>query len=334
VAITSRNYYNDVVPGADAARLFTLASARRFWCEDQNAVKVSRVVGGTRQIKIAPGRFGAWGISNYNDSEVTLQLPNPSSGTQWHLAYAEHVWADGASATTFKTEPCGTTATKPGAYEVTPGDTVWQPLAYVPITAGDSDPGLPVDLRVQGTAAGSAAITSEMALPYYEFLGEELWLGKTRYSRILNAAGTAQEWLIDKGPYGRNAINPAPSSWGTSYTGWTTTALNSRMIRDGNSVELDLRITRVGASLSVGPDGHIADVKMIKLNQEWWPSHVTYSGGCSYIGPDNRNYAGLCNINEEGDVSFIAGTGTKAIAQKSIGAWSVSATFRYTQQGA
>lgn len=333
MAITSYGYYNEVIPGAVAAGVFTLAAAHRYWVEDQNAVKVTRVTGGTRHISIAPGRFGAWGIYNISDDSVTLQLPNPTSGTQWHLVYARHVWADGESETTFETEPCGTSPTRPGAFTDVPGEEVWQPLAYVPITAGQSDPGIPTDLRAQGTAGGAVAITSDLALPYYEHLGAELWLGRTKYCRVLNAAGTAQQWMIDPGPYGRHQITQGSSGWGSSRTGWTTSQLSLRAIRDGNHVEIDFRTRRTLANIAVSSTGHVVDVPLFDLNPEWRPSNTVYAA-CTYINQNLGNSMGLVTLDTGGVIWFTAGTPNQALRRMDPGSWSLSCTFNFIQQGA
>jgi hypothetical protein len=333
MAITSWGYFNEVTPGDQWSLTAAYATGSRFWVYNQDAVKVTPKIGGVREVNISAGEFGCYGIYNNSDAVATVQLGVPGSGTQWWLIVARHTWADALSATTFEALHCGSIAQLPAGMEVTPGDTVTQPLAYVPITVGDSDPGTPIDMRAMGTGKDDVLINSEFALAYLAYAGMRCRLGKTEYSRSLNAAGTGHEWVINKGPYGRDAITAASTSWGTSSSGWTTADLNSRMIREGNTVHLNLRIRRSGSTINVAADGGVVDQGMITTNAEWRPTNTIYTA-CSYISPGGGNYQGLAVWGDNGLISFTAGTPNIDLATQPAGSWSLSCTFTHVQTGA
>jgi len=333
MAIESWGYFNEVTPGEQWSLSAAYATGSRFWVYNQDAVRVTPLIGGTREVNISAGEFGCFGIYNNSDAVATVQLGVPGSGTQWWLVVAKHTWADGASATTFEALHCGSVAQLPAGMDVDPGAVVTQPLAYVPIAVGQTNPGTPIDMRAMGTGKDDVLINSEYALAYLAYAGMRCRFGKTEYSRTLNAAGTAHEWLITKSPYGRDAIAAASASWGTSSSGWTTADLNSRMIRDGNTVHLNLRIRRSAGNLNVAADGGIGDAPMITTTTEWRPTNTIYTGA-TYIGPGGGNYLGLAAWGDNGVISFQAGTPNIDLAQVPAGSWSLSCTFTHVQTGA
>lgn len=333
MAINSWGYFNDVTPG-DQWSLTAAYATARFWVYNQDAVRVTPLIGGTREVQISTGEFGCYGIYNENTTVATVQLPAPvSEGTQWYLISATHTWADALSATTFEALHCGSVAQIPAGRVVNPGTKVTQPLAYVPITFGESDPGTPIDLRAMGIGREDVLINSEFALPYLAYAGMRCRLGKIEYSRTLNSSGTTHEWFINRGSFGRNPITDT-SSWGSSYSGWTTVGVTTRAVRDGNSVELDFRIRRTGANINVASDGGVVDANaiMFNANSEWRPTRPAYAIA-SYISPGGGNYMGLASIDTNGDISFTAGTPGVVLSQRPAGSWSLSCTFNFIQTG-
>src|SRR5690606_7666788 len=223
-----------------------------YWCEDFGAARVTPLSGGTRQVQVGAGWFGGQGIVDYNDAPVTVTLPSVS-GNRWFLIVARRTWQT-TNATTFTYIDCGTSPVYPPELNKNPGVNADQPLAPVPLSAGWTAPGTPRDVRVIGSSPASMSIVAYWACGY-------------------KAAPATPTWLVDNGPFGRNPITVYPSGWGSSRSGWTTAQLVSRAIRDGNTVQIDLRIRRVGSSIPVGSAGGVTDVALFDVVSELRPSN-------------------------------------------------------------
>lgn len=334
MAITSHGYFNEVIPGNIAARVFTFATNHRFWCYNQDAVRVTPVIGGTREIQISVGEFGSFGIYNSNNSVVTLQLDAPvSAGDQWWFVSATHTWDDGDSETTFELLHCGSVAQQPAGYTVDPGNTITMPLAYVPITFGDSDPGTPIDLRAMGTATGDVLVNSEQAISYLGYAGMSVWLGKTHYNRVLNSAGTNHSWSIDPGPWGKASGLVTSTAFAGGVGGWAFTGLGSVIRRDGNTVSGVLRLRRSsGGDIIVGPTGGVGDTLMCNISDAWRPSEPQSGLACTYIDQGGGNQQGSVTIDHLGDVKFTAGMPNRNLHVMPAGSWSISIPFTFIQE--
>ena len=325
----SYGYPGTIEPGAVWAQM-QWGLGNRYWVYSQAHLRVTPVSNGTRQVSVASGFFGGWGILDHNDASVTVSLPTVSSGTKWFLIVARRTWQT-TNATSFTYIDCGTSPTYPAERNQEPGVIDDQPLAFVPLTAGSTVPGTPRDVRVIGTSPDNQIIMDELALGYMTFTGVRLRLGTTDYVRGLNASGSPV-WQIDRGPFGRNPITVYPSGWGSSRSGWTTAQLVSRAIRDGNTVQIDLRIRRVGSNIPVGSGGGVTDVPLFDVVSELRPSNTVYTA-CTYINQDSSNSDGLVSLDTSGTVWFTAGTPNRNLRQMPVGSWSLSATFVYIQTG-
>src|SRR5690606_4002106 len=324
----SLGYPGAIAPGTAWANMQKGLGAL-YWCEDFGAARVTPLSGGTRQVQVGAGWFGGQGIVDYNDAPVTVTLPSVS-GNRWFLIVARRTWQT-TNATSFTYIDCGTSPVYPPELNKDPGVIDDQPLAFVPLSAGSTVPGTPRDVRVMGSSPASMIIVDELALGYNANLGTRLRLGNREYVRGLTASGTPT-WLVDNGPFGRNPITVYPSGWGSSRSGWTTSQLVSRAIRDGNTVQIDLRIRRVGSNIPVGSAGGVTDVPMFDVVSELRPSNTLYTA-CSYINQDNSNSDGLVSLDTSGTIWFSAGTPNRNLRQMPAGSWSLSATFVYIQTG-
>ena len=320
----------------------------RYWCKDQDHVKVTPLVGGTRQVRISAGHFGGWGVKDYNDAPIDLTLPTVASGTKDFLICARRTWGT-TNLTTFVAIPCGARNGNDPTYPVigasdsgprygNPGVVDDQPLAFVSLTAGQTNPNPTVrDVRALGINKQTIVIIDELATGYLEELGTELLLNRTRWSRVINSSGLPV-WL-KSGPDVRLPLYPL-GAYGSSQTGWTTSAFNGatdqwldqRLLSNGNDFELSFAIRRIGASLPVS-DGHIVDQIMMKLtNPAHWPEYPV-DESCTYITSGGRNVLGGVTVRPSGDIAFTSGQGDWPIAQMTS-SWTVRAQFKWTKASA
>jgi hypothetical protein len=124
---------------------------------------VEAVAGQDRTVRILPGVGYGHGILDTSSAQVTLQLPAPQSGTVHHLIVANRYWQPPGGVTSFAFRAGTASAQIPAGRKDDPGVDDDQPLALVPVTAGQTMPGTPIDLRTWPGKVISAG--SLLALP-------------------------------------------------------------------------------------------------------------------------------------------------------------------------
>src|SRR5690242_2620347 len=183
--INSIGYAGTIGPNDVWAQLQAILGAR-YTVSGPGDARVTSVSTGTREVTVAAGSIGGQGILDQITSDVTVQLPTVASGTEWFLIVARRTWGL-TQATSLTWIDAGSSATIP-ARNTTPGTIDDQPLALVPLTAGSTAPGTPIDLRVIGASkTGPAIAFSTLALSYYDDPGAQVRIGTDVWTRVVLA---------------------------------------------------------------------------------------------------------------------------------------------------
>lgn len=310
MAIESKGYPGLLnVPAFWWARL-QWGLGRRYFVYDQDAVRVTPVAAGTRQVSISAGFLGAWGVVDYNTAAFVLQLPVVESGTRWFMIVARRTWGT-INATTFEFIDAGlATPTTLPTRNVNFGEVDDQPLALVPLTAGNTVPGTPIDLRVMGTDNGPVHARSELALQYLATLGMEVQIGTTTWRRVLNTAGTGHVWEKDPGAYGR-VLLPVYSQAAVLVTqgNWTGASLSSEATPDGNDIELNLELLLRSGTITADSVGGLADIVIANVNAPYRPPRIKAFSGMVLGGAtaaSRGSYSALFRLGSNGNLVLSA----------------------------
>lgn len=174
-------------------------------------VTACRVTATTSGAQVGAGAIAGWGVLDVLPAPVGVALAAPGSGTSWWMIVARRTWGS-TKATTFVAIPAGTGArpTVLPARNTTPGTADDQPLALVGWTAGQSQPGTVVDLRVCGPAGQQLAF-DQQALQYLERPGRLVRIGTTNWVCGMNLSGTL-EWVSGSDANGTSGSN-ANGTW-------------------------------------------------------------------------------------------------------------------------
>lgn len=344
MAISSKGYPGTIAPGADWA-LMQHVLGSHYCVSDVSSVRVTPKTNGTREVNIAAGLFGAWGIVDVNDATASVQLPLPTS-TQYHWIWARRTW-QGTNLTTFTSSPAGATlptvVPTSSPRNTTPGTIDDQPLALVSITAGQTVPVVVADLRWIGVGTGTKTVLSDLARTYATWSGPEFQQGDTRWLRTVNPAGTATIWREDAGPFKPKTL-PVTTSLVTNHgdNGWSA-AISQQMYneawRDGNTVTLTQLLRRSGSTITPSSIGavntgvdHIGDIPAA-----WAPSRALQVP-CRYrSGDDGTRYSGVVQIYPNGAMDLIALAPTKPLTFRAAASetqpWCLEFSATYVQKG-
>lgn len=258
------------------------------WVRNAASLLATPVQAGTRQVSLAPGRFGGAGVQDVLSAPHVVTLPAVSTGTQWFLIVARRTFG-ATKQTTFEVIPGPVQASQPTsapAFVESRGSVEDQPLWLVPLSAGQTVPGPPVDLRLIGTGAmGVYQANSELVLTITGWEGMEVVIGTDRWRRGSNAAGSS---VWDKVSQGSDV---ELSSYGSSAAGWTGGGLSSRVLHNPATgrAEIDLQVRRVGAAIVPGLGGNIGDENVFQANvaplmpNRDVPVFGQYAGGTAFV---------------------------------------------------
>lgn len=199
--------YEGTVDEPEWSDLLASAGGRQYSVAGAGDWKVTPGTGADRQVQIAAGRGFGYGVRDVSDAVENLTLPASSSGTVWHLIAARRDW--GANETTFVSIPGSSSKQIPSARETSPGSVDEQPIALVPVVAGQSTiaAGNIVDLRVWGGDGGALA-QDELALQFLNRLGTVVRVGTNVWSRVLDNLGSPT-WRKTAGDKSLGTITPA-----------------------------------------------------------------------------------------------------------------------------
>src|SRR5690606_26207014 len=274
MAITSLFYAGDT----DTVE-WAIGSSRigiRYVAHGPNDCKVSVVSNATRTVAIAPGRISGGGVSDYNDAEVTIALPNVTSGTTYFLIGARRTWQV-ANETTFDYIE-GTSEPIIPPRPTDAGDEDFQPLALVPVTAGNTVPGTPIDLRCVGINGGFLVAQHDLVRSYMDEVGTSLRIGGSEWHRVANANGMPA-WIDVSAPTAIAEMT-GPSATASQGSGWTRRS-ECRLVRDGKRRWLHYVVQRSGSAFRSSESGDLTDMALGQLHNEDRPASgvIVTAGG-------------------------------------------------------
>jgi hypothetical protein len=323
MAIDSIGYPGTIAPGPKWAQA-QMGLGRRYWAKSPSDCKVTPKTDGTRQVNISAGWIGGQGIVDHNLATFVVALPTVSSGTRWFPIYARRNWNAGSIGTTFVSGATGLTSADVLPSRNTDGDGSGggtglddQPLALVPLTAGATVPGTPIDLRVFASAeAGPMVASSEMVLQYMNNVGDQIRIGNTTWTRVINSSG-APVWdrdpeIVRSGP---NLGNPLKVN---GKPGWlTVSVLECKGTRTGNDMKLLLQARRGGATLDFPNGGASSDPIMTVGNTDWQPpNNVRFP--FSYVTATGATYGGFAVYTTAGEVQLVSVTPGTSIGKSPV----------------
>lgn len=263
LAGNSKGYAGTFADGQVWANL-QYSLGNRYTVADQGSVAVTAAGGGTRQVSISAGRLGGWGIYDFNDASELVQLPTVSSGTKWFLIVARRTWAtlDGVTnATQFYVIDPGWTSAPATLPAVGTGVSQWnqrpgirddQPLAIVPLTAGATVPGTPLDVRLIGSGNNFVA-NHDWVLQYANWPGIEIQRGTKTYRRGLST------WDVSD-----SAVRLlSGGAVIVTATGWTAAGplINQARVLSPLVAELNINVRLTSGSVAANSVGNFPDVQ-------------------------------------------------------------------------
>ena len=325
--INSFGYAGTIGPNDVWAAAQAILGAR-YTVAGAGDARVTPVSGGTRQVTVAAGSIGGYGVLDQITSDVTVQLPTVASGTEWFLIVARRTWGV-TQATSLTYIDAGTTPSLP-TRNTSPGTIDDQPLALVPLTAGFTAPGAPIDLRIIGTAKSGPAIAFDpLALSYYDEPGAQVRINTDVWTRAVSA-GYIASWVKDPGPFGTVAglASAANTDLFTPAPGWAI-GNYCRGERDGNTVAVTVRAVRTGAAIMANSAGNFADTAIGTLAAGWRPrftrlATVTYTGStATALNAAGLSFAGGGYVLNNGSMVIASGAPSQNIAPRNDGATSV-----------
>lgn len=335
MTITSYGYPGVFAPGTVWAEL-QRAIGNRYYVDDPSSVACVPLVGGTREVQVSAGRFGGWGVADVNDAPVNIALPTVSSGTRWFLIVARRTWGVVNTTTLVALDPGWSSLPAslpvPGSTDASfnqqPGIRDDQPLWLVPLTAGQTLPGAPVDARIIGTGNDFLA-QNDIVRQYANWPGVRLVIGSVVWSRVLNTSGDALVWDANPGHMGAVAGLPKLSgaSLITPGTGWSLKAFSGADLlnvayKDGNWVHVTLHVRRTGARLTPGTSGNYSDADgtVGTLAAGWRPAGgMPWRGGVEIIGRPDTVLTGLGAIGGQGYISASGAAVVEAAGSDTFG---------------
>lgn len=176
MAITSIGYAGTV----NAAQWAQLAPRLgEFYSVDRfgNSYNAS-VAGGDRAIRISEGTASGFGITDANDSAITVTHAAASSGVRYDMIVLRRNWS--TKLTTLAVVQ-GTSTRQVPARTRNPGTIDDQPLWLIRITAGSTVPVIEADLRLFNGHGGLAA-NSDLVLQYINTVGTRISIGSNDWT--------------------------------------------------------------------------------------------------------------------------------------------------------
>lgn len=276
MAIQSWGYPSTISPGPVWANL-QLGLGRRYMVAAQTDLAVTAVAGGTRQISISGGYASGWGVLDFFDAPYVLALPVVTSGTKWFMVVLRRTHGT-TNATTVVAIDAGTSGALLPTRNTNRGVLDDQPIAMVPLTAGDTVPGTPIDLRVMGADTGEIAAKSDLVLQYMQGIGVRIRINGILWTRVANpSGGSGQVWLKEAPPSLANG-----SSVFVPQAGWNN--VFSEAVLDRYQVQIDLDVRRYSARIWSDADGTLPEVWFGNVPDPYRPVSRELAFAFKYFG--------------------------------------------------
>lgn len=339
MTISSVGYPTDVgKTNVDWARM-QLGLGTRYWVYVDSHAKVAPKTDGTRQVTISAGILGGCGIKDELDVDEVVTLPPVASGKKWFLIVARRNWNTGSVGTTFTYIDAGTSsATLPtmnqDGLNASGNGLDDQPLALVPLSAGDTVPGAPIDVRVIGASArGIYYAASEIVLQYNNYAGMQIQIGNVLWMRGLSNWEPSRE-ILRSGPGLGNPLVVASAG-----TGWATASeLLSKGTRDGNHMQLILVARKASTAFVFDGSGNVSggDLSAITVgNLAWRPPHDIPGVEFEYFGDNNATFGGTARYTTSGNLIVVSGSPNTRIPVRAANAdpgWSLRAQISWIRE--
>jgi len=332
MAITSIGYPNTVgATNIDWANA-QLGLGRGYWTQAGSAVQVTPKSDGTRQVNIGAGWFGAHGVVDHNLSTATVTLPTVASGTRWFMIVARRNWNPGSIGTTFTYIDGGTSnSTLPSRNTdgtVSGGSGLDdQPLALVPLTAGDTVPGAPIDLRARCYLGDIYHAADERTLQYMAAYGRVIKVGNTTWT-YGPGGWQPDSKFVRSGPGLGNELGVSSAGGG-----WVTVSeLNQKLSMDGRYRQLFLQARKAkgGDHVVFSPgSGHVNNTAVLSVdNADAKPPTDLSAVAFEYKANDGGVYGGVARYTAAGNFIIISGApGTEISYRESdLGSWTIKCT--------
>lgn len=207
MAIQSYGYPELLASGADFARM-AYGFGRQYVAPFESHCRPTISQTGTRRISISTGYLAGKHIVDFNDTIVTIDLPQASGASQWFLVGLRR-WVDtGVPAAPFRSEFGyieGSALKAIPTYPQVPGTDDFQPIALVRIVSTETIPAELVDLRGIAEEPGVYTIYDDMAMEIIARPGATAYNAATgatyRHVYIANKSRSWQRvWDAPAGP--------------------------------------------------------------------------------------------------------------------------------------
>lgn len=196
MAITSSIGYGGPVYDTEIPTWAKALGGLDYTVFDETSWKVTAVGAAARTVQVAAGTGAGRGITDASDGTGdTVVLPNPASGSLWHLIVARRTAGD--AETTFTYCPGATTPEAAIAlrstFESTAGAEDDQPLALVRVTKDTSPVQGLIDVRCWQANGGLYGAHEHVRL-YLSRPGTQVMIGTDLWTYAVQASGTGSEW--------------------------------------------------------------------------------------------------------------------------------------------
>jgi hypothetical protein len=241
---TETNPYTEV-PWADAHP--SIGSAR-YGVRSPADWKVTAVSGADRTVSIAAGRGFGHGVTDKTVANETIQLDvvAGTAGTvRWDLIVCRRDWTPTGGTSQFLKVTGGATPVIPGGRLVGPGNIDDQPIALVPVIAGQTQPGTIIDLRTWSGDGGGIYGKDPLILSYLNSTGTRININGVDWIRR-PGANDVPEWYCPDEP----TILAPLSVAGYSLSGDIAVEPAGSKKR----VTVDISVTRTGAAGTIPKD--------------------------------------------------------------------------------
>lgn len=319
MTIVSYGYPGTIAPGAAWAAM-QYGMGHPVWARNYGAGRVNAVVGGTRQVWVNPGLFGAHGIVNDVTEAELLTLPTVASGYRYYLVVADQRWNDDGNG--FRTEigyVQGTTARAIPIFIDNPGQRMQMPLALVRITAGQTAPTEIVDLRLITEGGGTYMIWDDLALGLATRAGVEVHNAATRVRRLRvhTASGAGDQWQVVSEHQVRQSRASSALSHGISGARSFDFRAERHPTGDYRNTtgalvcwQLEARLGPSAIIESTRADGGLADVRLVRIADPLFhPKHPTPISFVYNAEGGSGSFGGHAIVQPYGDITLISLSG-------------------------
>jgi hypothetical protein len=314
MAITSWGYPGSLTVDPVKWAKLQQALGVRYMVTSAAALLATPVQAGSRQVQLAAGGFGGHGVYDESTGEL-VQLPTVASGTRYFMLVARRTWGV-TKTTTIEVIDAGTSPATLPARNTERGVIDDQPLWLVPLAAGASVPGTPIDLRLIGTDRGVFHANSDLVRQYATWEGVEIIIGSERWRRGASA-GSVGAWYSERLAPGDKWILPVVSGNGvivpaTNWSATNPTSLINRAYRDGNHVGLWLQLRLAsGQKIEATNPGNFPDTVIGTVTAPFRPPVDTpfaflYRGGFT---AGSALVGGVGDLKTTGEVALISNSG-------------------------